>query len=469
MVVFLHRFLRPDSDSAMASYFKIPCPGCQRSLKVSDKLAGKSRACPYCNAAVKIPETPPESETSSADPSSSPLPELANLKVDDGPRPGRSRTGTPAKRKVIRRKTESSWFSSSSDSASSDVSLWLSGLIGLILAICWYALMYPVKDTYFGAMFWQRGPIPFPTTVVMFWALSILVLKWFRLQEQKKAMLVDLLPTEVSNEITLESIDKFIDHINDLPGTGSDSFLINRVVRGIEHFRVRKSAAETVTMMESQSVIDANNVAGSYTIVKVFIWALPILGFIGTVMGVSAAVASLAGSLSGGESMDAMKGALQQVFAGLGTAFDTTLLALVMSLIVKIPASALQKSEEDLITSVDEYCNENLLRRLNDGREGVGQATPLRADDKAFEKWLGQMTDAAGEIQKSLALLTEQTVALRAQTQSTINQANGSLNQHIAGVQKGLAGLNGVLEKLGEKQVVVQQVEPERKRGWFGR
>ena len=41
------------------SYFKVPCPGCNKSLKVSEKLAGKSRACPYCRATVRIPETPP--------------------------------------------------------------------------------------------------------------------------------------------------------------------------------------------------------------------------------------------------------------------------------------------------------------------------------------------------------------------------------------------------------------------------
>jgi hypothetical protein len=465
----------------MSSFFKIPCPGCGRSLKVSDKLAGKSRSCPYCNVAVKIPDAPlelePESESNidlvapvARPPSAANAPsaaQLPNIQVVDAPRAGRGKSATK-KRKVIRQQNHSSWFSSSSESASSDVSIWLSGLIGLLAAVLWYAAMYPIRETYFGAMFWQRGPIPFPTTIVFCWAMAILLLKSFRLAEQRKTMLVDLLPTEVSREITLDSIDQFIDHINELPGTGSDSFLINRVVRGIEHFRVRRNAAETVTMMESQSVIDANNVAGSYTIVKVFIWALPILGFIGTVMGVSAAVASLAGSLSGGESMDAMKGALQDVFAGLGTAFDTTLLALVMSLIVKIPASAMQKSEEDLITSVDEYCNENLLRRLNDGRAAAATAGSANGNETAWQQWLGQMTEAAGEIQKSLALLTQQTVALRAQTQSTINQTNGSLSEHLAGVQKGLAGLNGLLEKLGEQQVVVQQIE-QPKRGWFGR
>lgn len=444
----------------MASFFKIPCPGCGKSLKVSNKLAGKSRSCPHCNATVKIPDTL----------ESDPEPEVPNFQVVESPKGGRGKSsGVTAQRKVVHKKPDSSWFSSAGDSASSDVSIWLSGLIGLALSAVLYAVTFPINETYFGALFWHRGPIPIPTTIVAFWAMAILVLKSFSLKEQKKAMLVDVLPSEVSEEITVESIDDFIDHINSLPGTGSDSFLINRVVRGIEHFRVRKSAAETVTMMESQSVIDANNVAGSYTIVKVFIWTLPILGFIGTVMGVSAAVASLAGSLSGGDSMDAMKSALQEVFGGLGTAFDTTLLALILSLIVKIPASAMQKSEEDLITSVDEYCNENLLRRLNDGRAGAAGIAASSGNDAALQRWLGQMTDSAVEIQKSLTQLTEQTVALRAKTQSTINQANGSLTDHLAGVQRGLAGLNGVLEKLGENQVVIQQVDPTPKRRWFGR
>ena len=361
------------------SYFKVSCPGCEKSLKVPENLAGKSRACPYCRATVRIPDSQP-AETPSGFP---------NIQVTDGaakskkpaqskkkstpslpaetPRVSGTQSGTQA---VTRKRRQKSWFSSSSDSASSDVSLLLSGLMGGGMTLVWYGITFPIRDNNFGALFWERGPVPFPTTFLMFWALSILILKWLRLKQQKETMLLDVLPTEISAEITVDSLDEFISHINELPGASSDSFLINRVVRGIEHFRVRKSAAETVTMMESQSAIDANNVAGSYTILKVFIWSLPILGFIGTVMGVSTAVASLANSLSGGGSMDAMKSALQEVFGGLGTAFDTTLLALIMSMLVKIPASALQKQEEDLITSVDEYCNENLLRRLNDGRDG---------------------------------------------------------------------------------------------------
>ncbi|QDV13384.1 hypothetical protein CA51_32740 [Rosistilla oblonga] len=534
------------------SFFKIPCPKCNKSLKVSIDLAGKSRACPYCRATVRIPDAEPmeAAETASGFPNinlgekpaaakpaaAATPPSLPNVSTA----PVAAAAAAPAgkKRHVKAKRPQKSWFSAGNgEAASSDVSLVISGLIGAVATVIWLGLMYPLRQFQFGQLFWDRGPVPFPTTLLMFWALAILFLKWLNLKKQKDAMLLDVLPVEISNEITIDSLDRFIMNINELPGASSDTFLVNRVVRGIEHFRVRKSAAETVTMMESQSAIDANNVAGSYTILKVFIWSLPILGFIGTVMGVSAAVASLATSLSGGGNMDAMKAALQDVFGGLGTAFDTTLLALIMSMLVKLPASALQKSEEDLISNVDEYCNENLLRRLNDGREGgaergVGGASSggdvaifraaveqaLGTQHAEMERWLkkldaigtsltsqvskgwdevngrieqqqqqhvamlqkqtldqqavlqaqlDQMANAAEKIQGTLANLADQAASMNTNVSGTFAHSQNTMQEHLAGLDRGLSSLSGVLEKLGDQQVVVQQVETRRS-GWFG-
>lgn len=534
------------------SFFKIPCPKCNKSLKVSHDLAGKSRACPYCRATVRIPEV-------DAVEAEEPAATFPNINFGEKPaaaRPAASAAAAPAlpnlsttptvstpaaagkKRAVKAKRPQKSWFSAGNgEAASSDVSLVISGLIGAVATVIWLGLMFPLRSYQFGQLFWDRGPVPFPTTLLMFWALAILFLKWLNLKKQKDAMLLDVLPVEISNEITVGSLDRFILNINELPGASSDTFLVNRVVRGIEHFRVRKSAAETVTMMESQSAIDANNVAGSYTILKVFIWSLPILGFIGTVMGVSAAVASLASSLSGGGNMDAMKTALQDVFGGLGTAFDTTLLALIMSMLVKLPASALQKSEEDLISSVDEYCNENLLRRLNDGREGGaergaggansgGDVAIFRAaveqalgtQHAEMERWLAkldaigttltsqvskgwdevngkieqqqqkhvallqkqtldqqavlqaqldQMANAAEKIQVTLAGLADQAANMQNNVTGSFAQSQTTMQEHLAGLDRGLSSLSGVLEKLGDQQVVVQQVEARRS-GWFG-
>jgi hypothetical protein len=47
-------------------------------------------------------------------------------------------------------------------------------------------------------------------------------------------------------------------------------------------------------------------------------------------------------------------------------AFDTTLLALVMSILIMFPASAIQRREEAFLDEVDDYCAEHLIPRLRD-------------------------------------------------------------------------------------------------------
>ena len=263
----------------MASFFKIACPSpeCGKALKVSQDLAGQTKKCPYCHTAVKIPDL-------AAQPQDAGMPNIVVAPSAPAGQPA-APGAAPAPRPQPTQRRKKSWFQAGTgDSASSDVSLVTSGSIGAVMAVVWLLAVFPLRGFQFGQLFWDRGMVPFAATFLMFWSVAILILKWLNLKQQKEAMLLDVLPTEVAEEITISSLDGFVSNIHALPANSKQSFLTNRVLRGIEHFRVRKSAAETVTMMESQSAIDANNVAGSYTVLKVFIWALPILGFIGTVV-----------------------------------------------------------------------------------------------------------------------------------------------------------------------------------------
>jgi len=301
------------------------------------------------------------------------------------------------------------------------------------------------------------------------------MLKWRKFSRQQTSMLLDVLPLDLSEDISLDSIDAFEQHIRSLPVEPGESFLVNRVQRGLEYFRVRRNASETAAMLESQSAIDANTVTSSYAITKVFIWALPIMGFIGTVIGVSAAVASLGGSLEDASDISVVKDSLNSVFAGLGTAFDTTLLALVMSLMVKLPASALQKSEEDLVTWVDEYCNENLLKRLNDGGASSAQSNG-QVDTVLLRKELGammsthqgEMENLVAQFQGTMEELGQQALTNQSDMLNSVHGSSKAFLSHYTGLEKGLTSLSDVLERLGEKQVLVQQVE-KPKRSWFRR
>ena len=97
-------------------------------------------------------------------------------------------------------------------------------------------------------------------------------------------------------------------------------------------------------MLKSQSEIDATMVDSSHALIKVFIWAIPILGFIGTVLGISDAVSSFGSSEGGGmQDLDEIREQLGKVTGGLSTAFDTTLVSLIFSLCVMFPTSIMQK------------------------------------------------------------------------------------------------------------------------------
>jgi biopolymer transport protein ExbB/TolQ/DNA-directed RNA polymerase subunit RPC12/RpoP len=480
-------------------YFTFDCPECQKQLKVPTDAAGRKARCPYCKHSLVVPESPePEESPSDQGPA---FPGITDISTKSAA----ERAGRSASTKKPREASQKATSGGSSERT--DVNLLTSSGIGLGVAVAVLLLMIPLKmaGIFIGELFLDRGWVPFALVFLFGWSVVILYLKGKKIKRQKDSMLLDLLPSELSKDITQESVGKFVEHVHELPVGAGESFLVNRVQRGLEHFRVRNSNPEVAAVLTSQSDIDANAVQSSYTILNVFIWAIPILGFIGTVIGISAAVSGI--DMSG--DVAEVKDSLNVVTSGLATAFDTTLIALVMSMFVMFPTSSLQKAEEDMLNSVDEYCNENLLKRLNDGREqaeegGVaGAPSDVRqAVQAALVPW-NEKLDAIGSkltaqvvqgwgainkemlkqqqenaeqvrdidaltvtLQKMLIQLAQKTEAVHQKAAGSMNQSAESIQNYCTTVRQGLDGLNRVLKDLGEKQVTIQA--PPRS-GWFSR
>ena len=108
----------------------------------------------------------------------------------------------------------------------------------------------------------------------------------------------------------------------------------------------------------------------SYTLVKGLIWAIPVLGFIGTVLGLSQAVGGFGAVVSSGADLETLKNALGGVTSGLGTAFETTLIALVAALVVQLLMTLLMRKEEQFLDECSRYCYENVTSKLRIFGEG---------------------------------------------------------------------------------------------------
>lgn len=440
-------------------YVKLSCPSCGKGLKVKEELAGQRARCPYCKAPITIPEAAP-APGGGVDWQS-----IVTTTPEAPTRPRPQSAAAPRSRIA----------------GSTNVSVLWSGLIGLAATIVFLALMFPIRRFYFGAVFVDRGWVPYVETLLFYWAVAFLVFKWMKLRQQRDAMLLDLLPTEIAAEINISDVDRFIEHVRATTDKVEDSVLVNRVLRGLEHFKVRQSNPEVASLLSSQSDIDANAVSTSYTIVKVFIWAIPILGFIGTVIGIGAAVAGLSSDIGAASDMSALKDSLGAITSGLGVAFDTTLVALVMSILLRFPADALEKAENDLLNEVDDYCNENLVLRLRDGGQpsqtptgDVGHFADLQRELlKIAEQNLRTLvaslstsqTQIADQFARNVAGLGTKAESVQHSVEKSMQETARSLRDHFSALERGIGALNAVLTKLGQERVVVE-VQPKAKRSW---
>lgn len=284
--------------------------------------------------------------------------------------------------------------------APTDVSLATSALAGASLtAIFYLGVVTPLSGSSFAALFADRGWVPYAIVLMSAWSAVILGAKYVLLRRQARAFDLDLLPERLGHAIDPESALLHIRHLESME-SGRGNFLVARLTRALQHFRARGSAEEVASQVGQQAQIDADAVDASYTLVRTFIWAIPILGFIGTVLGIGSSVSGFADAVSSAADLGVLKQSIGRVTSGLGVAFDTTLLALVMSILVMFPASWLQKAERGFLARIEGYTDHALIRRLAPAETtGAAEAArTLRELQAEFER----LTKTVGELSTQL-------------------------------------------------------------------
>jgi len=125
----------------------------------------------------------------------------------------------------------------------------------------------------------------------------------------------------------------------------------------ILQFQASRSVDQTVSVLNSSLELIAHRVELRYSMIRYVVWAIPTLGFIGTVLGISGGLTS----------MDPESGELGPVLENLGRAFNTTLVALVLSAILVFFLHLVERREEESVNRAGSYCLRNLINRLYTG------------------------------------------------------------------------------------------------------
>ncbi len=216
----------------------------------------------------------------------------------------------------------------------------------------------------------NRSSIPYFTLFLGCWAFAILLVKWAKLHTQSQALKLRILPTDTGFILNERTSAEIIHTINQKVDDPYKFLLFDRVLRCLANLKNLGNVQDVAEGLNTQSDNDDKYLASTYTILKALIWAIPVLGFIGTVLGLSSAIGGFGdtvsnlGSVSGDAKIDLLTNSLSGVTSGLGTAFETTLIALVIALLIQMFTSLVQKKEELFLDDCADYCHKNLIARL---------------------------------------------------------------------------------------------------------
>lgn len=249
-----------------------------------------------------------------------------------------------------------------------DTNSFLTFSIGLVFWLFCYGPLFLLPQ-YSTSFIWKekfvdRGPTPFFTMFFFCWSLAILFVKWRKLLFQQKAM--DKRIVEVASDFTIApgSAQDLLLSLRKKVDDARNFLLLNRISLVLGNLKNTGARSDVSEMLRSQGEIDEAQMESSYGLIRGFVWSIPILGFIGTVLGLSTAIGSFGSMLAEGSSIDEVKLGLQTVTAGLSTAFDTTLMALVAALVIQLMMTMLKKKEEMFLDACNEFCQEHIVSRV---------------------------------------------------------------------------------------------------------
>lgn len=168
-----------------------------------------------------------------------------------------------------------------------------------------------------------------------------------------------LLPEDDRTVLGMDSLPDIYRRVRD--GDGAEvRFLPRLILRIVLGFQSSSSISQANALMNSSLDMFLHEIDLRYNMLRYTMWLIPSLGFIGTVVGIAQALRKAAAF----NIADADTNILASLTTDLGIAFDTTMLALALSIVLVFLMHIVQGREEAALNKVGQYCLDNLVNRL---------------------------------------------------------------------------------------------------------
>jgi biopolymer transport protein ExbB/TolQ len=191
--------------------------------------------------------------------------------------------------------------------------------------------------------------------ILMLWAFAIMTSKSLVAIRQRRLLDEDLVPLAEGTRILPEDAREYSRQIQALPAA-QRGFLLPRVLlTALGRFTATRSIQDGSTTAREVCDAESERLESELSMVRYIAWAIPSIGFIGTVRGIGEAL---------GQAHKAVEGDIAGVTRSLGVAFNSTFIALLISIVLMFFLHQLQLQQERLVLDTETYLDQKLIQHL---------------------------------------------------------------------------------------------------------
>ncbi|MDJ0878201.1 MAG: MotA/TolQ/ExbB proton channel family protein [Halieaceae bacterium] len=191
--------------------------------------------------------------------------------------------------------------------------------------------------------------------ILLFWAIAIMGYKARRVMDEQQLLGQRLVDVPAGTSILPEDAREYSRSLEALDEKTQDFLLPRTLLAALQRFATTSSIPAVSNTIREQCEGESDRLDSELSMVRYIAWAIPSIGFIGTVRGIGDAL---------GQAYEAVEGDISGVTASLGVAFNSTFVALVLSIIIMFALHQLQLSQERLVLGCQRYCDKRLMRHL---------------------------------------------------------------------------------------------------------
>jgi biopolymer transport protein ExbB/TolQ len=315
-------------------------------------------------------------------------------------------------------------------------------LWGILGAVGFYGLIFggPL-DIDLVKRYFTGHPVEYMETVLFCIGLAALMLHWFDIVGQRSGLRESPLGSQAEGAETPHACRALLHRLDQLPARRSAEFFIRRLRAALEHVWSRGTADKLDDELKYLADVDAARLHAGFGLFRVIVWAIPILGFLGTVVGITMALNAV--------DLKSPDQSMLQVLNGLGLKFDTTAVALALSMALMFVHFFVDQSSNGFLEQLDRRVEEELAGRFQqvsaapDGQllavrrmaETMIQAAE-RLVHRQAEMWRTSMEAAAGQWAQLAKSSGEQ---LQASLAGALSESMKSHAQHLVAAEGAFA------------------------------